>query len=106
MGSAKICGGSTGGADAAAGAGSQHGAHDGPGQQTPLPHQRLKDAVDQRTDRFIRVAAQVIAGRAADISHVDMRYSNGFSIGWRAGAGPQPDRAAASPRNEETDSDA
>jgi cell division protein FtsQ len=65
-----------------------------------------RSQVDQRTDRFIRVAAQVIAGRAADISHVDMRYSNGFSIGWRAGAGPQPDRAAASPRNEETDSDA
>lgn len=44
-----------------------------------------RNQVDARTDRFLRVAAQVIAGQAADISHVDMRYSNGFSIGWRDG---------------------
>jgi cell division protein FtsQ len=65
--------------------------------------------VDQRTDRFIRVAAQVIAGRAADIAHVDMRYSNGFSIGWREGAAPETDRAAATPAtpaSEESDTDA
>lgn len=41
--------------------------------------------VDERMERFLRVAAPVIAGRAADISYVDMRYSNGFSIGWRDG---------------------
>jgi len=65
-----------------------------------------RNQVDQRTDRFIRVAAQVIAGRAADIGYVDMRYSNGFSIGWRDGAGPEQDRAAATPSTEEPDSDA
>jgi cell division protein FtsQ len=55
-----------------------------------------RNQVDRRMDRFIRVAAQVIAGRAADIEHVDMRYSNGFSIGWRPGVDLRPDRAAAS----------
>lgn len=39
--------------------------------------------VDERLDRFIQIGAQVVAGRAADIRYVDMRYSNGFSIGWR-----------------------
>ena len=64
-----------------------------------------RSQVDQRTDRFLRVAAQVIAGRAAEIEHVDMRYSNGFSIGWRAGAAPKQDRAAAAPQIEGTDTD-
>ncbi len=54
-----------------------------------------RSQVDERMDRFIRVAAQVIAGRAADIEHVDMRYSSGFSIGWRRGAGPDSGRATA-----------
>lgn len=59
--------------------------------------------VDERMDRFIHVAARVIAGRAAEIRYVDMRYSNGFSIGWNGGpeaadpaaalaAGPATDR--------------
>jgi cell division protein FtsQ len=65
-----------------------------------------RSQVDQRTDRFLRVAAQVIAGHAAEIEHVDMRYSNGFSIGWREGAGPTPDRAAAAPQTEDVDTDA
>lgn len=65
-----------------------------------------RNQVDQRTDRFIRVAAQVIAGRAAEISYVDMRYSNGFSIGWREGDGPEQERAAANPETEEAETDA
>jgi cell division protein FtsQ len=65
-----------------------------------------RSQVDQRTDRFMRVAAQVIAGRAAEIEHVDMRYSNGFSIAWRAGMEPKQDRAAAAPKIEGTDKDA
>ncbi len=62
--------------------------------------------VDARMERFLRVAAEVIAGRAADIDHVDMRYSNGFSIGWRAGAGERGGRAAAArtaPQEADTD---
>ncbi|MDX1508937.1 MAG: cell division protein FtsQ/DivIB [Woeseiaceae bacterium] len=38
--------------------------------------------VDERTDLFIDVVADVITGRAKDIDYVDMRYSNGFTIGW------------------------
>ncbi len=39
--------------------------------------------VDERVDRFIHTASQVIAHRVNDITYVDMRYSNGFAIGWR-----------------------
>jgi len=45
--------------------------------------------VDERMDRFVEFGAQVIAGRAAAIRYVDMRYSNGFSIGWRDGREPR-----------------
>jgi len=65
-----------------------------------------RNQVDARTDRFLRVAAQVIAGRAADIAYLDMRYSNGFSIGWRDGVDPDQERAAATPSPEEADTDA
>lgn len=50
--------------------------------------------VDERMDRFLAVAAGVIAGRAAEIRYLDMRYSNGFAIGWNA---PVPGVAAAAP---------
>lgn len=39
--------------------------------------------VDERIDRFIRTASQIIAHRLGEIAYVDMRYSNGFAIGWR-----------------------
>ena len=42
--------------------------------------------VDERIDRFIRTASQVIAHRMNEITYVDMRYSNGFAIGWRNAA--------------------
>jgi len=51
--------------------------------------------VDERMDRFVQVAAQVIAGRAAEIAYVDMRYSNGFSIGWRRDRRPPRTTPAA-----------
>ncbi|MDP9011910.1 MAG: cell division protein FtsQ/DivIB [Pseudomonadota bacterium] len=44
--------------------------------------------VDARLDRFIRTASQVIAHRLNDITYVDMRYSNGFAIGWRQQQAP------------------
>lgn len=44
--------------------------------------------IDERFDRFIRTASQVIAHRLNDITYVDMRYSNGFAIGWRNSAQP------------------
>lgn len=48
--------------------------------------------VDERLDRFIHTASQVIAHRLNDINYVDMRYSNGFAIGWR-----RPEAPAAAP---------
>jgi len=43
--------------------------------------------VAARLERFIRAASPVIATRVGDVAYVDMRYSNGFSIGWgRAGS--------------------
>jgi cell division protein FtsQ len=44
--------------------------------------------VDERIDRFIRTASQVIAHRLTEINYVDMRYSNGFAIGWRSQGTP------------------
>ncbi len=38
--------------------------------------------VAARLERFIAIASSVVAARAAEISYVDLRYSNGFSIGW------------------------
>ena len=42
--------------------------------------------VDARTRLFIEVVGNIITGRAADIEYVDLRYSNGFTIGWKDGA--------------------
>jgi cell division protein FtsQ len=39
--------------------------------------------VDERLERFMHTGSAVIARRAGEIAYVDMRYSNGFSIGWR-----------------------
>ena len=58
--------------------------------------------VDERIDRFIRTVSQVIAHRLSEITYVDMRYSNGFAIGWRnaaetpaTAASQHPDDSAA-----------
>jgi len=57
--------------------------------------------VDERIDRFIHTASQVIAHRLPEVNYVDMRYSNGFAIGWRnqatpaLSAGKHPDDADA-----------
>ncbi|MEL6869350.1 MAG: cell division protein FtsQ/DivIB [Pseudomonadota bacterium] len=36
-----------------------------------------------RAERFISVASPVVARHAEKIRYVDMRYSNGFSVGWK-----------------------
>ena len=38
--------------------------------------------VPARLERFISVASPVVAARSAEVSYVDLRYSNGFSVGW------------------------
>lgn len=43
-----------------------------------------RQAVADRLERFIRLASPMVAKRVAEISYVDMRYTNGFSVGWNA----------------------
>ena len=57
--------------------------------------------VDDRIERFIRTASQVIAHRLNEIAYVDMRYSNGFAIGWR-----NPQAPASMPGKNSDDTDA
>lgn len=40
--------------------------------------------VPSRLERFIRVASPMVAARGGEVSYVDLRYSNGFSVGWNA----------------------
>lgn len=42
--------------------------------------------VDSRAALFLDVAANIIVSREAEIDFVDMRYTNGFTIGWKNGA--------------------
>lgn len=52
--------------------------------------------VDVRTDLFVDIVADLITGHSADIRHVDMRYSNGFTVGWKNGVpAPAPDPEAS-----------
>jgi cell division protein FtsQ len=54
--------------------------------------------VPARLERFIAVASPVVAARAAEVSYVDLRYSNGFSVGWNAPA--RVARDAEGPRSD------
>ncbi len=47
--------------------------------------------VDERFEKFMNTALKLVSQRGEDIAYVDMRYTNGFAIGWRGTAG----RAAA-----------
>jgi len=44
--------------------------------------------VDKRADLFLSVVANMVSNREGDIEFVDMRYNNGFTIGWKKDAGP------------------
>jgi len=47
-----------------------------------------RQQLDERFNTFVATAARIVAQRATDIAYVDMRYANGFAIGWRsAGTG-------------------
>ena len=39
--------------------------------------------VDQRLDRFFEALDKVIAAQVEQVEYVDMRYTNGFAIGWK-----------------------
>jgi cell division protein FtsQ len=38
--------------------------------------------VDARLQRFVVAASPLVSARAGEIRYVDMRYSNGFAVGW------------------------
>jgi cell division protein FtsQ len=59
--------------------------------------------VDERMDRFVQFGAPVISGRAAEVRYVDMRYSNGFAIGWRGDRRPSAVRPASMARQSKGD---
>jgi cell division protein FtsQ len=42
--------------------------------------------VNARTDLFLDIVADIITGRVTEIEYVDMRYNNGFTIGWNNGS--------------------
>jgi cell division protein FtsQ len=44
--------------------------------------------VDARFGRFVLAAASLVRTRAADIGYIDMRYGNGFAVGWKGGHTP------------------
>lgn len=45
--------------------------------------------LQERVERFLKVGAPVVASRPNDIAFLDMRYSNGFTVGWRTPGAPQ-----------------
>ena len=53
--------------------------------------------VGERTDLFLDVVTDIITGHAKEIDYVDMRYGNGFTIGWNGG----PDSPLTDPQRAE-----
>lgn len=45
--------------------------------------------VDARTKLFLDVVANIVTANAKEIDYVDLRYSNGFTIGWSDGRVPE-----------------
>lgn len=58
-------------------------------------------AVDARLAAFYRALDQVVAGVADDVAYVDMRYPNGFAIGWKGPRGDGISLAAGAPDAQE-----
>ncbi|HJS89105.1 MAG TPA: cell division protein FtsQ/DivIB [Steroidobacteraceae bacterium] len=50
--------------------------------------------VDERFEKFMGAALAIVERRARDISYVDMRYTNGFAIGWKSRHGADEDQHA------------
>jgi cell division protein FtsQ len=57
--------------------------------------------IDERFERFVAAALRLVAQRASDIDYVDMRYTNGFAVGWKGGASGTRIAGRAAPDNEE-----
>lgn len=43
-------------------------------------------AIEVRTERFLDALDQLVAPVADKVEYIDMRYTNGFAIGWKPGA--------------------
>ena len=43
-----------------------------------------REQVDERVGRFLTLVTPLLAGRAELVDYIDMRYANGFAIGWSA----------------------
>lgn len=48
--------------------------------------------VDERFERFMDTALKLVSQRGEDIAYVDMRYTNGFAVGWRGNGAHGPSR--------------
>ncbi len=59
--------------------------------------------VEERFQRFVQAGVSQIASHASDINYIDMRYTNGFAIGWRAGG--QRVATGTVPEEDNTDGD-
>lgn len=53
--------------------------------------------VGRRIRRFVDTASRIVIPRLSDVEYVDMRYANGFAVGWRAGASATSPTDAARP---------
>jgi len=40
--------------------------------------------IEERFERFMTTAVKLVSQRAEDVAYVDLRYTNGFAIGWRS----------------------
>lgn len=58
-----------------------------------------REQVDARFERFALAAAQLVRTRAADIAYVDMRYGNGFAVGWKGAHAASTDHRARTGEN-------
>jgi cell division protein FtsQ len=55
------------------------------------------NAVDERIARFFEVFDGTLGQLAGDLEYVDMRYPNGFAVGWKD-RGPARAAAAKEPQ--------
>ena len=51
-----------------------------------VPLRALVEEMDARLARFFTVVAPALADEFGRIEYVDLRYTNGFAIGWQAAA--------------------
>ena len=47
-----------------------------------------RQQMSERFERFMSAAAKLVRTRATDIAYVDMRYGNGFAVGWKGAHAP------------------